>query len=82
MTQRYATRNGFYLNLREKFEQLELYKLLLANGSRFVYYEQTGDEGNVQGKRRNISKTWTKRIAPFRAEGKPDLSSHTNSPFI
>lgn len=25
----------------------------------------------------NISKTWMKLIAPFSAEGKPDLSSHT-----
>jgi len=39
-------------------------------------------KGVRRGEVGNISETWTKRIAPFRADGKPDLSSRGVSPFI
>lgn len=48
MTLRYAMRNGYHLNSREKFVQLEFYKSLLVNGGRFVYYEQADDEWSEQ----------------------------------
>lgn len=47
-----CTRNGFRLNSGDKFAQLELYKSLLANAGRFVYYEQTDDEGSDQSRKR------------------------------
>lgn len=66
-----------------KFIRLELYKSLLADVGRFVYYTNKSWTISVRrGEVDDISETWTKRIAPFRADGKPDLSSRGVSPFI
>lgn len=52
MTQWNATRMDSDLNLREKFVQLELYKSLLANAGRFVYYEQADNQGCEEKEKR------------------------------